>query len=261
MHQSTIIINREGEPPVGDGPGSAPTMASHLTSALSESRVTRAQALARTLESEIVTEALMPGARLGTKGDLRQRFGVAVATINEAVRLMDMRGLVIARPGPGGGVFVSPRSAKANVSQLILGFNWGTATLADFLEVRNALEPLICRHAARDHRDVDIRALARILDKMDASSEDPRAHFEVNWMFHRRLAAICRNEPLRSLYLVICDFLQSGLKDLEYEVIAPERVAAHRRLLAAIASGPGGELEAALAEHRELSPLTSTRAP
>jgi GntR family transcriptional repressor for pyruvate dehydrogenase complex len=236
-------------------------MASYSTSALSESRVTRAEALARTLESEIVTEALTPGVRLGTKDDLRQRFGVAVATINEAVRLMEMRGLVVARPGPGGGVFVSPRSARAHVSQLILGFNWGKATLADCLEVRNALEPLICRHAARDHRAVDVRALARILDKMEASTDDPLAYFDVNWEFHRRLAMVCRNEPLKSIYLVICDFLQSGLKDLEYKVIEPERVAAHRRLLAAIAAGLGDALEAALDEHRELSPLTSTRAP
>lgn len=237
------------------------TMASYQSTALGESRVTRAEALARTLESEIVIESMSPGSRLGTKDDLRQRFGVAVATINEAVRLMEMRGLVVARPGPGGGVFVSPLSARANVSQLILGFNWGKATLADCLEVRNALEPLICRHAARDHRATDIRALSKILDKMEASINDPHAHFEVNWEFHRRLAAICKNPPLQSIYLVICDFLQSGLGDLEFDVIEPERVAAHRRLLAAIDAGTGAKLEAALQEHAELSPLTSAKAP
>jgi GntR family transcriptional regulator, transcriptional repressor for pyruvate dehydrogenase complex len=236
-------------------------MANLPSSALPDSRVTRAAALARTLESEIVTAGLSPGERLGTKDDLRQRFGVAVATINEAVRLMEMRGMVVARPGPGGGVFVTPPSARASVSQLILGFNWGKATLADCVEVRNALEPLICRHAARDHRDGDIRALAKILDKMEGSTGDPHSYFEVNWEFHRRLATICTNAPLQSIYLVLCDFLQSGLGDLEFDVIEPERVAAHRRLLAAIDAGEGQELESALLEHAALSPLTSSRAP
>jgi DNA-binding FadR family transcriptional regulator len=229
--------------------------------ALNDSRVTRAEALARTLESEIVGASLSPGQRLGTKDDLRQRFGVAVATINEAVRLMEMRGLVVARPGPGGGVFVTSPSTRANVSQLILGFNWGKATLADCLEVRNALEPLICRHAARDHRDSDIRALGKILDKMERSVHDPHAYFEVNWEFHRKLATICKNAPLQSIYLLVCDFLESGLGDVEYDVIEPERVAVHRRLLAAIDEGEGQELEAALEEHSELSPLTSSEAP
>jgi DNA-binding FadR family transcriptional regulator len=225
--------------------------------ALNASRVTRAEALARTLESEIVTASLSPGARIGTKHDLRQRFGVAVATINEAVRLMENRGLVVARPGPGGGVFVRSPSARASVGQLILGFNWGKATLGDCVEVRNALEPLICRHAARDHEDADIPALAEILDRMAASTADPRGHSTINWEFHRRLASICKNAPLQSIYLLVCDFLESGLGDLEFEVIEPARVRVHRRLLAAIAQRDEAQLEAALSEHSELSPLTS----
>lgn len=236
------------------------TMAYNNTSPLRASHVTRAQALARTLESEIVMAGRSPGERLGTKDDLRQRFGVAVATINEAVRLMEMRGLVVARPGPGGGVFVDTPSARANASQLILGFNWGKATLADCLEVRNALEPLICRHAARDHRAADIRALHKIVDRM-AATDDPAEYFKVNWEFHRRLATIGKNAPLQSIYLVIVDFLESGLGDLEYEIIEPERTAVHRRLLAAIDGGEGPDLEAALTEHAALSPLTSAKAP
>lgn len=228
---------------------------------LTDSRVTRAEALARTLESEIVTASIAPGVRLGTKGELRQRFGVAVATINEAVRLMEMRGLVVARPGPGGGVFVTSPSARASVSQLILGFNWGKATLADCVEVRNALEPLICRHAARDHRETDIRALSALIDRMDQSIDDVHAYFEANWKFHRRLAAICKNAPLQSMYLLICDFLASGLADLEFDVIEPARVVVHRRLLGAISAGGGEELEQALAEHAARSPLTSAEAP
>lgn len=228
---------------------------------LSESRVTRAEALARTLESEIVNAPLPSGERIGTKNELRQRFGVAVATMNEAVRLMEMRGLVVARPGPGGGVFVTNPAARANASQLILGFNWGKATLADCVEVRNALEPLMCRHAAREHRAADIRALRKILDKMESSTDDPHAYFEVNWEFHRRLALIGGNAPLQSIYLVLSDFLESGLSDLEFEFIAPQRVAVHRRLLAAIDRGEGEELEAALAEHAALSPLTSDKPP
>jgi DNA-binding FadR family transcriptional regulator len=222
---------------------------------LGESRVTRAEALARTLESEIVTATLSPGQRIGTKDDLRQRFGVAVATINEAVRLMEMRGLVVARPGPGGGVFVTSPSARSSVSQLILGFDWGRATLADCNEVRDALEPLICRHAARDHKDADIRALTKIVDRMERHMNDPHRYFEANWEFHRRLASVCRNPPLKSIYLLISDFLQSGLGDLESDTIESERIVVHRALLAAIDQGEGPELEKAMRRHAAQSPL------
>jgi DNA-binding FadR family transcriptional regulator len=236
-------------------------MARDLPPMLRESRVTRAEALARTLESEIVGATFSPGQRIGTKDELRQRFGVAVATMNEAVRMMEMRGLVVARPGPGGGVFVTNPSARASASQLLLGLQWGNATLADCVEVRNALEPLICRRAADDHRAADIRELRLILAKMQDSTADPHAYFRVNWEFHRRVAMVGRNPPLQSIYLVLSDFLESGLSDLEFEFIAPGRVAVHRRLLAAIESGDDRELEAALAEHAALSPLTSDTPP
>jgi DNA-binding FadR family transcriptional regulator len=229
--------------------------------ALNASRVTRAQVLARTLESEIVGSTLPAGERIGTKNELRRRFGVAAGTMNEAVRLMEMRGLVVARPGPGGGLFVTNPRARANASQLILGFNWGKATLADCVEVRSALEPLVCRHAKRDNDADDIRDLQAILDKMEVGTGDPPTYFEANWEFHRRLAAVGANDPLKSIYLVITDFLESGLHDLEFSFIAPERVSVHRRLLAAIDGGETEDLEVALAEHAALSPLTSDTPP
>lgn len=50
---------------------------------LLSARLSRAQLVARELEGEI--DHRQAGERLGTKDDLRQRFGVAAATVNEAV--------------------------------------------------------------------------------------------------------------------------------------------------------------------------------
>src|SRR5437016_10170161 len=110
-------------------------------------RVSRAELVARELEREIIDER-EPGERIGTKEDLRKRFGVAVATVNEAVRLLEMRGMIEARPGPGGGVFVARPAARVALSHLVLGFKTGSTTYEECLEVRDALEPLIDSHAA-----------------------------------------------------------------------------------------------------------------
>src|SRR3954453_5490905 len=106
-------------------------------SSLLASRVPRAKAVARDLEAQILGGGLAPGSRLGTKDDLRRRFGVAVATVNEAVRLLEMRGLIEARPGPGGGVFVAGSPGLAQ-QRGVLGFASGRASFADCLAVRNA---------------------------------------------------------------------------------------------------------------------------
>src|SRR3954453_13018526 len=99
-------------------------------SSLLAARVPTAEGVARDLEAQILGAGLAPGERLGTKDDLRQRFGVAVATVNEAVRLLEMRGLIVPPPGPGGGVFGATPSVPAAFKSPRLRAPWGAARLA-----------------------------------------------------------------------------------------------------------------------------------
>lgn len=219
-------------------------------SSLLASRVPRAEAMARDLEQEILGGGLAPGNRLGTKDDLRQRFGVAVATVNEAVRLLEMRGLIEARPGPGGGVFVANSSVRVALKRSDLQAAWGAARFADCLAVRNGLEGLVCRDAATHATREDVAALRELVAAMERRLDDPDGYFELNWALHRRIAKGCRNAPLHSIYLTLLDFLEDGLRPADLREFDPARdVAIHRELVAAIAAGPGPDLDAAVAAH------------
>ncbi len=221
-------------------------------SALMASRMSRAEALARELEEEISDGTLGTGDRLGTKDDLRQRFGVANATVNEAVRLLETRGLVDARPGPGGGVFVADPRARMRQGPLIMGFEWIEATVDDYHEVRGALEPLICRQAARHHRKTDIQALHLVLDQMRKNADRPLIYVRYNTAFHRRIARLSHNAPLRSLYITLLDFFEHAFEYKELPAsIHPENVNIHRQLLDAIGKGEGPALEAAMQRHQQ----------
>ena len=215
-------------------------------------RVSRAELLARRLEAEILG-GLEPGSRLGTKDDLRRRYGVAVATVTETLRLLEQRGLVEARPGRGGGIFVARPAARVALTHLQLGFRTGSASYEECLEVREALEPLICRDAARYHRADDIRALRRIVQRMDDHVDDPAGYFKLNWALHRRIATLARNAPLRSIYLTLLDYLEASLDRAEYgDFDGDASVAIHRELVDAIDDGPGKRLDRALAKHSPL---------
>jgi DNA-binding FadR family transcriptional regulator len=217
-------------------------------------RVSRAETLARRLEADILA-GLDPGTRLGTKEDLRRRYGVAVATVTETLRLLEQRGLVEARPGRGGGIFVALPATRVALTHLQLGFRTGSASYEGCLEVREALEPLVCRDAARYHRAEDIRALRRIVEQMAGHVDDPAGYFKLNWALHRRIAALCRNAPLRSIYLTLLDYLETSLDRAEYGAFEGEAsVAIHRELVDAIDDGPGTRLDRSLAKH---SPLPS----
>jgi DNA-binding FadR family transcriptional regulator len=216
---------------------------------LLSARVSRAELVARELEREIIDER-EPGERIGTKDDLRRRFGVAVATVNEAVRLLEMRGMIEARPGPGGGVFVSRPAARIAMSHIVLGFKSGSTSYEECLEVRDALEPLIESHAARYHRASDIRELNKIVKGMERAGDDPAAFFKCNWALHRRIAQLCRNGPLRSMYLALIDFLEMSIDQAQLSRFdGPAMVALHRDLVKAIDAGEGPHLDAAIEAH------------
>jgi DNA-binding FadR family transcriptional regulator len=219
-----------------------------MPNSLIDSRISRAESVASRLESEIMDEVVAAGVLLGTKDELRQRFGVALATINEAVRLLEARGLIEARPGPGGGIFVSSGSAAMALSHSTLRFKGGSSGFSEYLAVRDALEPLICREAARNHEPNDIAALQRILDQMQARLDDPHEYMRLNYKLHRRIAKLSANAPLHGIYTMLLDSMQAALEraDLEdFDGVA--HLAEHRDLIVAIEGGEGKRLEAAIA--------------
>ncbi len=222
------------------------------TDNLQGSRLSRAEAVARELEDEISAGVLNTGDRLGTKDELRQRFTVAAATVNEAIKLLGNRGMVEARPGPGGGVFVAGPSSRIRSGPMIMGFRWSEATLADYHEVRGALEPLICRHAARNRQGSDVRALKTILATMESHLDHPLDYARLNTAFHRRIAKLCTNAPLRSLYLTLLDFYETDVQNQQLPpVIASENIAVHQQLLDAIEAGKEPALDEAMRRHDE----------
>jgi GntR family transcriptional repressor for pyruvate dehydrogenase complex len=213
--------------------------------------VSRAEELAREIEDDISAGVLSTGDRLGTKEDLRQSFSVAVATVNEAIKLLESRGLVEARSGPGGGVFVAGPSARMRQGPLMMGFKWADSTIAEYQEVRGALEPLICRQAALHNTVADIRALERIVDKMEASLHDPLTYVRQNTAFHRRVAKLSRNVPLRTLYVTLLDFFEHNLERAAElpDAVDPKNIDVHRQLVAAFQADDSRVLEAAIRRH------------
>jgi DNA-binding FadR family transcriptional regulator len=147
-------------------------------------------------------------------------------------------------------VFVARPSARIAMSHILLGFKSGSTSYEECLEVRDALEPLIESHAARYHRASDIRDLNRIVKSMEAAVDDPAAFFKSNWALHRRIAQLCRNGPLRSMYVALIDFLETSIDHAEFSRFdGPAMVAVHRDLVKAIDAGEGPQLDAAIEAH------------
>jgi len=212
----------------------------------------RAAVLADHIEAAIADGVIPPGARLGTKEELRRSHDVAYGTLNEALRILQQRGYVTSRTGPGGGLFASAPTANFRLCQLILGFREG-GTLADCAVVRHALEEPVTLDAARSRTRADIVELETIMARMTAARNDAREYLFENWQLHRRIAQIGRNRILGNLYNTLLDASESELHDVvphpSFAATVDENVAAHRAIVDAIALASDEHVRAAIRAH------------
>ena len=231
---------------------------SDVDSRLAELQRRRPQALAQLIEESITTTGLQPGTRLGTKRELQVQYGVGTTTVNEAIRVLENRGLVQAKPGPGGGLFVAKRSGWLALSGLVLDFKNALLPVSQVLEVRDAIEGLVAADAALHHRKKDIADLRRLLKAMAAQLDDPPAYLRANWHFHRRAAQLCANEFARGLYEGLLDFAEAELGNVQPSDAfnGPANLATHQEYLDAISSREPGRVADAVERHNAESRAT-----
>ena len=238
------------------------TDATHLSLAVNE-RTSRAQVVAERLSDLIVTGQVRPGDRLGTKLDLQRQFGVAAGTLNEAIRLLETRGLVEARPGPRGGIFVASPSAHIRLSHLILGLGADAMSVSDSLEIRNALELPIALQAARHAGKEQLARLDEIVEAMGRLRDEPGEYLLRNWDLHEEIARISLNPLLRTIYLSLLETAREAVRDIApdpgFRESFPRNLQLHRELVDAIAAGDEARVRRAVEAHTPLSEAMSAR--
>lgn len=215
--------------------------------------------MASDLAEQILGKQVQAGDRLGTKDELRERYGVASGTLNEAIRLLQTRGLVDLKPGPRGGIFVAAPPAHIRLSHLILALGDEALSVADEFEVRNALEVPIAVNAAKSAGSRDISRLRRLVDRMGKAGEDPAEYLRRNWELHEAIARLSPNELLRTIYVTLLDSARDAVRtvapDEEFRASWRDNWQLHVDLVEAIASGDPARAVLAAEAHRPMSAM------
>ncbi|MCD8120140.1 MAG: GntR family transcriptional regulator [Lachnospiraceae bacterium] len=102
----------------------------------------------QTLRHKIITGEMKPGERL-LEIQLSEQLGVSRTPIREAIRKLELEGLVVMEPRRGARV--APITAQ---------------DLVDVLEVRRVLESLAAELACRKHSEEDLEKMRTIMDAM-----------------------------------------------------------------------------------------------
>jgi DNA-binding FadR family transcriptional regulator len=210
---------------------------------------TRAELLAEVVEAEIAEQRLVPGDRIGTKDDLRRRARVAHATVNQAVRLLESRGVIEIRPGAHGGLFVAHRSPAVQLGEKLIALRGRAIEPGDAMVVRDALEGAVVEDALRSRTDEDVRRLRELLADMESSLGDPELFVRQNWRLHRAIARAGANDVLSTLYLGLMDIIEEEALLVEGRDDPHQRLPIHVEMVEAIAERDARRAARAVSAH------------
>ncbi|WP_125610239.1 FadR/GntR family transcriptional regulator [Specibacter cremeus] len=197
---------------------------------------TAAVQIARLIEDEIVAKGRGAGYFIGRRQELASRYSVAPATLGEAIQLLRSRGLVDAKPGPGGGIFVADASPFTGLIDELLSIRESPVTLNDSLRVLDALDGAILHDAIEHASTQDIRELRLRALALQDSWGEPAREREI-WALHARIAQISPNELLRSLYLNLVGFITRRYSEENTAPATPFRLQTHLDFVTAIERG------------------------
>jgi GntR family transcriptional repressor for pyruvate dehydrogenase complex len=159
-----------------------------------------AETIAKQIVDDIFEQGLQPGAKLPAEREMLERFGISRGTLREALRILEVHGLLVIRSGPRGGPTVAHMTATDFNKACSLHFKAAGITVQQLWEARLGLEPTLARLATVN---LDDRSRAELTDLLtsarQASIHELGQYIRLGSAVHRAIATASGN-PVLSLF-------------------------------------------------------------
>jgi DNA-binding FadR family transcriptional regulator len=226
---------------------------------LASSRATRpllriakvAEAIAHDIVRKIAAENAQPGTQLPSEPQMVADYGVSRASLREALRVLEIHGLITIKPGAGGGPVVAGVDPAYFGRMATLYFQVGGMTFNELIEARLVIEPVMARLAAERRDPLLLEEL--IAAGSATQSPDDETYLRSSKDFHRLIAAMAGNRVLSLYCLALEDIFHDRVTGMLFPPKRRGAVAeAHKAIAEAIARGDATGAEALMREHMEL---------
>ena len=213
-------------------------------------RTTLTEAAFEQLIEHVVRGRWKAGDRLPPERELCQQFGIARTSLREALKAMELVGMIESRVGDG--TFVCPRSEF--LSRPLLWAFTGTdhEELLEIMEARSVIEENLAAFAAKRASAEDVARIESALEQMRECIAAGTSILEADMSFHLAVADAARNELLRNAVQLLRNITRQWLS---YKVliphVAPSVLKHHETIYRAIAAHDAEAASSAMHTHLE----------
>ncbi len=207
------------------------------------------EGIARQIE-KMIAEKMRPGDRLPPERQLADMFGVSRSSIRDAIRTLELSGLVEARQGLG--TVVRERSSDAVLNPLTNVLVQKRKLVGELLDVRKMIEPPLAARAAQHATPDEVAEMENILRRQEEKMRAGDLAIEEDNDFHYAIALAADNSVVLKVLDVLMDLLRDTReRSLQVEGRPERSMAGHREILAAIQHQDPAGAEAAMYRHIE----------
>jgi GntR family transcriptional regulator, transcriptional repressor for pyruvate dehydrogenase complex len=212
-----------------------------------------AERVARQILRDIQRQGLQPGAMLPPESAMLERFDVGRGSLREALRILEVNGLVTIKTGPGGGPIVAAHDPRNFGQMSTLHLQSIGATYRQLLDARIEYESLLARMAAeRDGAEAG-RQVRESMTQTRLVEDDDISYASHTSGFHSSVCDAGGNPVLALAANSIQSIWSSRVTSVLFTPEdRPQVFEAHEAIARAIEKHQGARAERLMREHLEL---------
>ena len=204
--------------------------------------------VAKQLQGMIGDGRLKPGDWLPPERELVRSFQVSRGSVRDAIRTLEVMGLVRSRQGEG--TMVRGVSADALVPPLSAALVPKRELVAELLEIRRIVEPAFAARAATHATPEEIARLQDVLRRQRERTRRRESTIEEDSEFHYLVAMASRNSVVNRVVDVLMDLMrESRARSLQVDGRLERSLEGHARVLRAIQRRSPRAAELAMRRH------------
>jgi GntR family transcriptional regulator, transcriptional repressor for pyruvate dehydrogenase complex len=197
-----------------------------------------AETVARLIVHELVASNAQPGDRLPTEAAMVSKWSVSRQSVREALRLLEVQGVISIQRGFNGGPVVEQVDAAYLGRTSSLFFHLAGATEEDLLNAWLTSEGMLAELAARNEDRFERRRAMAPFAAHDVPNYGELVGFDGHGAFHSIVGSLCNNTVLETVLLIPGTIFWSNLSSRQLPVSPRDVVAKHHTEIAiAVSAG------------------------
>jgi GntR family transcriptional repressor for pyruvate dehydrogenase complex len=198
----------------------------------------------------LILKKLQPGDKLPSERDLAESLGVSRSSIRDAIRSLELMGMV--EPRQGAGTIVLQISSDSLVNPLANARKRKEELVGELLDFRKMLEPPLAARAAVRASPEELAEMEEILVRQDQKLAKGETTIAEDTEFHYAIALASGNSVVRKVLDTLMDLLRdSRERSLQVEGRPQKSLAGHRKILVALTRHDAEAAKLAMKRHIE----------